>query len=275
MGYIGGMGDFLLQNEASVRIAIFAGMLAIMGGLELLSPKRRLSIGRLRRWVQNLGVVVVNTAALRLVFFFLPALAVGFAHLMADDGFGLLNLIDLPFWAKVVIGVVVLDGIIWAQHLAMHNVPVLWRLHRVHHADLDIDVTTGLRFHPVEIILSMALKLGAIALLGPPALAVLIFEILLNGGAMFNHANVALPRWLDRVLRTVIVTPDFHRVHHSVIVSETNSNFGFSLSVWDRLFGTYTAQPAEGHLGMDIGLAEYRDGDRQGFGWMLALPFRR
>jgi sterol desaturase/sphingolipid hydroxylase (fatty acid hydroxylase superfamily) len=250
-------------------------MLALMGGLELARPKRRLALARVKRWVQNLGVVVVNTAALRLAFFFLPTLAVGFAALMQAEGVGLLNAAGLPFWANVLVGVVALDGVIWAQHVLMHRVPMLWRLHRVHHADMDIDVTTGLRFHPVEILLSMAVKLAAIALLGPPALAVLVFEILLNGGAMFNHANVALPRRLDRALRTVIVTPDFHRVHHSTVERETNSNYGFSLSVWDRLFGTYRAQPAAGHDGMEIGLAEYRDGDRQGFGWMLALPFRR
>jgi len=270
-----GMGEFLLENEAAVRMAVFGGMLLVMGALEFAAPRRRLSVGRVKRWVQNLGVVVVNTAAVRAAFFFLPALAVGFAALMAEQGIGLLNLVDLSFWAKVLIGAVVLDGIIWAQHVAMHHVPVLWRLHKVHHADLDIDVTTGLRFHPVEIVVSMVLKLAAIALLGPPALAVLIFEILLNGGAMFNHANVALPSWLDRILRVVIVTPDFHRVHHSTVVRETNSNFGFNLSVWDRLFRTYNAEPQAGHDGMDIGLEEYRDARRQGFGWMLVLPFRR
>lgn len=269
------MGDFLLQNEATVRMSVFGGMLLVMGLLELASPKRRLSVGRLKRWFQNIGVVVVNTAAVRAAFFFLPALAVGFAVVMAEQGGGLLNLVELPFWAEVLIGVVVLDGIIWAQHLAMHHVPLLWRLHRVHHADLDIDVTTALRFHPVEIVVSMALKLAAIALLGPAALAVLIFEILLNGGAMFNHANVALPGWLDRPLRLFIVTPDFHRVHHSTIVGETNSNFGFNLSIWDRMFRTYNAQPQAGHVGMDIGISEYRDEERQGFGWMLALPFRK
>lgn len=269
------MGEFLLQNEAAVRMAVFGGMLAVMVGLELASPKRRLTVGRAKRWFQNIGVVVVNTFVVRVAFFFLPALAVGFAVLMADQGIGLLNLIDLPFWLEVLIGVIVLDGIIWAQHLLMHHVPILWRLHKVHHADLDIDVTTALRFHPVEIVVSMALKLLAIALLGPAALAVLIFEILLNGGAMFNHANVALPGWLDRALRLVIVTPDFHRVHHSTKVRETNSNFGFNLSIWDRVFGTYNAQPEAGHDGMEIGVNEYRNEGRQGFVWMLALPFRK
>lgn len=269
------MGEFLLQNEAAVRMAVFGGMLALMGGLELLSPRRRPSLGRARRWFQNIAVVFVNTLVVRAAFFFLPALAVGFAVLMVEHEIGLLNLIELPFWFEVLLGVIVLDGIIWAQHLAMHHVPILWRLHRVHHADLDIDVTTALRFHPVEIVVSMALKLAAIALLGPAALAVLIFEILLNGGAMFNHANVALPQWLDRGLRLLIVTPDFHRVHHSTVVRETNSNFGFNLSVWDRMFGTYRAQPEAGHQDMEIGLTAYRDAGRQGLGWMLALPFRR
>ncbi|WP_416896841.1 MAG: sterol desaturase family protein [Minwuia sp.] len=269
------MGNFLLANEGTIRLAIFGGMLALMGGLELLAPKRQLSLGRVRRWFQNIGVVVVNTAAVRAAFFFLPALAVGFAALIAERGIGLFNLVDLPFWLEVLLAIVFLDGVIYAQHVAFHLIPPLWRIHRMHHADLDIDVTTALRFHPVEIVLSMVLKLAVIAVLGPAAVAVLIFEILLNGGAMFNHANVDLPRWLDRSLRWLIVTPDFHRVHHSTVVGETNSNYGFSLSLWDRLFGTYRPQPEAGHVGMNIGLAEYRDGARQGFLWMLALPFRR
>ncbi|WP_417516293.1 sterol desaturase family protein [Minwuia sp.] len=269
------MGNFLLENEATVRLAVFGVMLALMGALECAAPKRRLTVGRIGRWFQNIGVVVVNTVALRLAFFFLPTLAVGFAVLMADQGIGLLNLLDWPWWVEVIVGAVVLDVIIYGQHVAFHRVPVFWRIHRMHHADLDIDVTTALRFHPVEIVLSMGLKLVAIALLGPPALAVLIFEILLNGGAMFNHANIALPGWLDRILRLGIVTPDFHRVHHSSIEGETNSNYGFNLSIWDRLFGTYRAQPRRGHRGMEIGLSQFRDADRQGFGWMLALPFRK
>jgi len=269
------MSDFLLQNEATIRLAVFLGMLGAMMLLEYMAPKRGLSLARSGRWFQNIFVVFLNTLALRAAFFFLPTLAVGFAFLMQERGIGLLNQFDLPFWLQFVLAVVVLDLIIYAQHAVFHYMPLFWRLHRVHHADLDIDATTALRFHPVEIVLSMALKLGAIALLGAPAVAVLVFEMLLNGGAIFNHANLALPRWLDHTLRLVIVTPDMHRVHHSTIMGETNSNFGFSLSLWDRLFGTYRAQPEAGHQGMQIGLSAYRDGDRQGLLWMLTLPFRK
>lgn len=269
------MGEFLTANEGAVRVAVFAAVLAAMAALECVVPKRPLSQPRIRRWFANLAVVVIDTFAVRLAFFFLPALAVGFAALMQERGIGLLNWAALPDWAAFVVALLALDLIIYAQHVAFHYVPVLWRMHRVHHADLDIDVTTGLRFHPAEIVLSMGLKLAAIAALGAPPLAVLVFEIGLNGLAMFNHANIDLPARLDRLLRLVIITPDVHRVHHSVIPRETNSNFGFNLSLWDRVFGTYDAQPEKGHRGMEIGLPAYRDGARQGLAWMVALPFRR
>lgn len=273
--YLGSMDQFLLDNEAMLRLGVFGGMLAAMVVAERLAPRRRLTQAVAGRWFRNLSIVVLNTVALRLGFFFLPTLAVGFAFLVAEQGIGLFNLVALPPVLEVVAAVLLLDLAIWAQHVAFHKVPLFWRLHRVHHADMDIDVTTGLRFHPVEIILSMVFKFAVIALLGPAAVAVLLFEVVLNGAAMFNHANLRLPAWLDRPLRWIIVTPDFHRVHHSTVPSETDSNYGFNLTLWDRLFRTMTPQPRAGHDGMEIGLAEYRDGPRQGLGWMLALPFRR
>ncbi|PJK30418.1 sterol desaturase family protein [Minwuia thermotolerans] len=269
------MGDFLIENEGAVRIAVFVIILAGMAGLERLVPKRPLGQPRLRRWFGNLAVVAIDTAALRLLFFFLPALAVGFAAWLEAEGVGLLNAVALPYWAEFLIAVLILDLVIYGQHVAFHHVPFLWRMHRMHHADLDIDVTTGLRFHPAEIVLSMLLKLAVIAALGAPALAVLVFEIALNGLAMFNHSNIDLPVWLERPLRRLIITPDVHRVHHSTIPREHNSNFGFNLSVWDRIFRTWRAQPEKGHRGMEIGLSAYRDGARQGLLWMMALPFRR
>lgn len=273
--YLKGMDQFLLENEAMLRLGVFGGVLLIMGVAERLAPRRLLSQPVAGRWFRNLSVVVLNTIALRLGFFFLPTLAVGFAYLMVDNGIGLFNLVDLPVWAEVLAAILLLDLAIWAQHVAFHRIPLFWRLHRVHHADMDIDVTTGLRFHPVEIILSMLFKFAVIALLGPAAVAVLVFEVVLNGAAMFNHANFRLPPRLDRAVRILIVTPDFHRVHHSTVMGETNSNYGFNLTLWDRMFGTCVAQPVAGHDGMSIGLAEFRSGDRQGLAWMLALPFRR
>lgn len=273
--YLRGMDRFLLENEAMLRLGVFGGVLLIMAVAERLAPRRLLGQSLPGRWFRNLSVVVLNTISLRLGFFFLPTLAVGFACLMVENGIGLFNLIDLPMWAEVLAAILLLDLAIWAQHVAFHRVPLFWRLHRVHHADMDIDVTTGLRFHPVEIILSMLFKFAVIALLGPAAVAVLVFEVVLNGAAMFNHANLRLPLWLDRIVRTLIVTPDFHRVHHSTVMGETNANYGFNLTLWDRMFGTCVPQPAAGHDGMDIGLAEYRSDDRQGLVWMLTLPFRR
>ena len=215
--------------------------------------------------------MAIDTLLVRLVF---PLTAVGLALLAEARGFGLLIALSTPYWLAVPIGVVALDLAIYLQHVLFHAVPALWRLHRMHHADLEFDVTTGARFHPVEILLSMAIKLGVIAALGPPAVAVLIFEVLLNATALFNHANVRLPLALDRVLRWVVVTPDMHRVHHSVVVRETNSNFGFNLPWWDRLFGTYRDQPAAGHAGMTIGIEQFRDPDELRPRRMLSQPFR-
>jgi len=262
---------FFTEHEAFIRLASFIGIFAIMAVWEVLAPCRALTVSRARRWTANLGVVVLNSVLLRLLF---PAAAVGVAAVAAEHGWGLLNVYQLPLMLAVLLAVVLMDMVIWVQHVMVHAIPVLWRLHRVHHADLDYDVTTGLRFHPLEIILSMLIKFATVLLLGAPVIAVVIFEVVLNATAMFNHGNIRLPAKLDRMLRWVLVTPDMHRVHHSIEDDEANSNFGFSLSWWDRLFGTYRAQPRAGQQGMTIGIHGYRDPTQvDGLPGMLALPF--
>jgi sterol desaturase/sphingolipid hydroxylase (fatty acid hydroxylase superfamily) len=250
------MNDFLLSHADTIRLAFFVGVFAVMAAWEALAPRRQRSFGRLRRWPGNIGIVVLNSLVMKLA---LPVAAVEFAATASARGWGLLPAVDLPVWVEFMLAVMILDFAIYVQHVLFHAVPALWRLHRMHHADLDFDVTTGARFHPVEILLSMVIKFAAIAALGPSAVAVLVFEILLNGTAMFNHANARLPLGLDRWLRWIVVTPDMHRVHHSIVPHETNSNFGFNLPWWDRLFGTYRDQPAAGHQGMTIGLNRFRE----------------
>ncbi len=263
--------DWILRNELPVRLGFFFGIFAIMAAWELLAPRRTLTVSKSIRWANNLGLVFLNSFILHLLF---PAAAVGVAALAEQRGWGLLNFYETPFIPSVVIAVIVMDFVIYLQHVMVHAVPVLWRLHRVHHADLDYDVTTGARFHTFEIILSMLIKFATIMVLGPPVVAVVIFEVLLNATAMFNHGNVRLPTSLDRVLRWFLVTPDMHRVHHSVEDDEANSNFGFSLPWWDRLFGTYRDQPRGGHEGMTIGIHKYRDPKQVNrLPGMLALPF--
>ncbi|WP_111732783.1 sterol desaturase family protein [Roseovarius amoyensis] len=265
------MPDRLLDAEPTIRLAVFLGVLVAMMMWEIAAPRRRQEMPRVLRWSNNLALVIVDTAILRLVF---PMLAVGLAVMAQAGGWGLFNVPDWPGWVTVVLSVLVLDLAIYLQHVMFHAVPALWRLHRMHHADTEIDATTGLRFHPVEILLSMAIKLAVVAALGAPPVAVLIFEVLLNATALFNHANINLPRRVDRVLRLVMVTPDMHRVHHSVIPAETNSNFGFNLPWWDRLLGTYRAQPVKGHLGMTIGLERFRDRRELWLDRMLLQPLR-
>lgn len=249
------LANFVLANEAPIRLGCFVGILAVMALWEVLAPRRALTVSKTVRWANNLGLVFFNSFLLRLIF---PAAAVGMAAFASSRGWGIFNYYETPFWLAVVVSVVAMDFIIYLQHVMMHAVPALWRLHRMHHADLDFDVTTGARFHPVEIILSMLIKFAAIVVLGPPVMAVLVFEVLLNATAMFNHGNVRLPLGLDRLLRWIVVTPDMHRVHHSVEDDEANSNFGFNLPWWDRLLGTYRAQPRAGHTGMIIGIHKYR-----------------
>jgi sterol desaturase/sphingolipid hydroxylase (fatty acid hydroxylase superfamily) len=265
------MTDMLLGNEPLVRLLVFAGVFAAMAGWEVVAPRREQKLARGTRWPSNIGVVVLDTALVRIVF---PTTAVGLALLAEARGWGLLNTFELPIWASVPLAVMMLDFAIYLQHVLFHAVPALWRLHRMHHADQEIDVTTGARFHPIEILLSMGIKLGVIAAVGTPAVAVLIFEVLLNATSMFNHSNVCMPARLDRMLRWIVVTPDMHRVHHSIVARETNSNFGFNLPWWDRLFGTYRDQPAAGHVAMTIGIEQFRDPKEQRFDRMLTQPFR-
>jgi sterol desaturase/sphingolipid hydroxylase (fatty acid hydroxylase superfamily) len=261
----------VLSFEPAVRLGAFAGIFVLMTLWELAAPRRRQDVPRLSRWPGNLGVVVLDALAIRLVF---PTAAVGVALLAETRSWGLLHTQEMPIWLALAASVILLDLAIYLQHVLVHAVPVLWRLHRMHHADLEFDVSTGVRFHPLEILLSTAIKLIVIAALGTPALAVLIFEVLLNATSMFNHGNVRLPLRLDRVLRWIVVTPEMHRVHHSVLPRETNSNFGFNLPWWDRLFGTYRAEPAAGHEGMTIGIEQFRDPRELRLDRMLVQPFR-
>jgi sterol desaturase/sphingolipid hydroxylase (fatty acid hydroxylase superfamily) len=263
--------DALLSYEQYIRLAAFCGVFALMAAWELIEPRRTQTIGRGWRWPNNLGVVVVDTLLVRILF---PTAAVGVALVAEAHGLGLFNVLPLPAWIGVVASVILLDLAIYFQHVLFHAVPVLWRLHRMHHADLDIDVSTGLRFHPIEILLSMVIKLAVVIALGAPAIAVLIFEVLLNATSMFNHSNVHIPERLDGVVRWFVVTPDMHRVHHSIVARETNSNFGFNLPWWDRLFGTYRAQPAAGHEAMKIGIEQFRDPRELRLDRMLLQPFR-
>lgn len=266
-----GIETFVLEREALIRLGVFAFVFVTMLVWELIAPRRKLSVSKALRWTSNLGLLVLNSIVLRLMF---PAAAVGIAYSVAQRGWGMFNLVDLPLWFEIFAAVLLLDFAIYLQHRLMHQLPLLWRLHRVHHADLDFDLTTGSRFHTIEIIVSMLFKWGVILLLGPALIAVLIFEVLLNGMAIFNHANISLPGAIDRIVRHLLVTPDMHRVHHSTLVPETNSNYGFNLSIWDRIFKTYIDQPEKGHDAMTIGLAEFRDVKQvDQLPGMLGLPF--
>jgi len=257
--------------EPLLRLGVFGLTLFVLMTFELFAPRRPLSIGRAQRWPSNLGIVLVDTLVVRILF---PSAAVGWALLVQARGWGLLTQLALPSVAEFGIAFVALDLVIYGQHVLFHSVPLLWRLHRVHHADLDFDVTTGVRFHPIEILVSMLIKFAAVAVLGAPVIAVMAFEIILNAATMFNHANVALPAGADRILRRMVVTPDMHRVHHSILAHETHSNFGFNFPWWDRLFGTYRAQPEAGHGAITIGLPVFRDASELRLDRMLLQPLR-
>jgi len=259
----------VLTSEVALRLGAFLAVFAAMAVWETVAPRRVLRMPKRARWTANLGVAALNSLLVRLLF---PAAAVGAAAMAASRGWGVVALLNLPVWAAVMLSVVALDLAIYLQHVLFHAVPTLWRLHRVHHADLDFDVTTGLRFHPIEMILSMLFKLSVVVALGPPVVAVLVFEVLLNATSMFNHGNVRLAALGDRVLRSMLVTPDMHRIHHSVLRLEANSNFGFCLSWWDRLLGTYRAQPMASHEEMTIGTAQLQDAHDQSLAWLLWLP---
>ena len=265
------MRDALFAYEPLIRLGAFAGVFIVMAGWEVLTPQRPQTVGRNWRWPNNLGVLAVDALLVRVV---LPITTVGMALVAEAHGVGLFNMIALPVWASIIVSVMVLDLAIYLQHVLFHAVPALWRLHRMHHADLEVDVTTGLRFHPVEILLSTGIKLAVVTAVGAPAAAVLIFEVLLNATSIFNHSNVRIPADIDRILRWFVVTPDMHRVHHSILRRETNSNFGFNLPWWDRLLGTYRAQPAAGHAAMTIGIEQFRDPRELGLDRMLLQPFR-
>ncbi len=261
-----------MTNEATIRLGFFFGVFILFAVLEMIIPRRALRASKGGRWTANIGITMVDTALVRLIF---SSGAVGVAIFVSGRNLGILNMIEIPYWAAVVISVVVLDLVIYLQHVMFHTIPLLWRLHRMHHTDLDIDVTSGTRFHPLEIVLSMGIKIGAIFFLGAPPLSVLIFEVVLNAASMFNHSNIYIPIELDRILRLLVVTPDMHRVHHSVIIKEFNSNFGFSVSWWDRLLGTYRPQPKMGHNDMKIGLAMIRDERKLSLFHLLVQPFGR
>ena len=266
------MKFFLHAHEPSIRLSVFAGVFIVMALWEFLAPRRNQLDSRQVRWPSNLAVVLVDTLLLRIA---LPTTAVGLAFAVQGIGWGFFNIVAVPDWLGIFASVVVLDLAIYLQHVAFHAVPMFWRLHRMHHADLAFDVTTGVRFHPFEILLSMLIKFAVIALLGAPPVAVLIFEVLLNATSMFNHGNVRIPAWIDHILRWIIVTPDMHRVHHSMLKHETDSNFGFNLSCWDRLFRTYRPQPEAGHAGMTIGIEQFRDPRELRLDRMLSQPFRQ
>ncbi len=269
-----------MQNELYWRLGAFLAGLVIFSIWESLTPKRPRQISRLIRWPRNLGinfssVILINLINSVLTRFFVPIAAAGAAIWAANHNFGLMNALSLPLWLSLPLTIILLDLVIYAQHVLFHASPTLWRLHMIHHIDQELDATSGIRFHPVEILLSLILKMGVVLILGAPFLGVVIFEIILNLSAMFNHGNIRLSQNTDRFLRAFIVTPDMHRVHHSVIPKETHSNFGFNLSLWDKIFGTYRAQPKEGHQDMKLGLPGFESVPKTGLGFMLLRPFTR
>ena len=268
------MAIFDGMSEGALRLSIFAGVFLVMAVLEILMPKRPLGAPKSRRWLTNVAIGGIDSVVVKLMsLFVIPLAAVATAVWAEWHGWGLFNQFAMPLWLEIAIVVIVLDFAIYLQHVASHKIGMLWQFHQVHHSDVDIDVTTAIRFHPIEIALSMLYKIVLVLLLGPLPLAVVIFEVILNGCAMFNHSNIDLPGPLDRLLRLILVTPDMHRIHHSVIHRETDSNYGFNLSWWDRIFATYRAQPEKGHDAMTIGLSEYQSPKPTRLGWSLLLPF--
>jgi sterol desaturase/sphingolipid hydroxylase (fatty acid hydroxylase superfamily) len=266
------MLEFIAKNEPALRLGIFLGIFMSMAVWEWRWPMRQLKHSKLLRWTNNIGIAALNTVILRLL---LPAAIVGVAAYAQSRGIGLFNILDLPLWLAILATVLLLDLAIYGQHVLVHKIPILWRLHLMHHADLDFDVTTAVRFHPLEILLSAGIKIGLVLLLGAHPVAVVIFEVLLSGTALFNHSNARIPGKIDQLLRLILVTPDMHRVHHSIIPMETNSNFGFNLPWWDRIFGTYRAQPEQGHLDMTIGIEAFREDRELWMDRLLAQPLRK
>ncbi|PCI08956.1 MAG: fatty acid hydroxylase [Gammaproteobacteria bacterium] len=264
------LNEFLILNEIRIRLVFFFGVFLLLAIWEVFSPRRKLILPKAMRWANNIALVFLNSLILRVLF---PMAAVGMAVFAEEHGWGIFNYYDVSFAITVITSIVIMDAIIYLQHVMVHAIPVLWRIHRVHHADPDFDVTTGSRFHPLEIILSILIKFSVIVVLGPPVMAVIIFEVLLNASAMFNHSNIRINVNIDKYLRWIVVTPDMHRVHHSVVADETNSNFGFTLPWWDRLFGTYKDQPRAGHANMTIGINDYNQPKQVTWlSGMLTLP---
>jgi sterol desaturase/sphingolipid hydroxylase (fatty acid hydroxylase superfamily) len=260
-----------MESESTIRLVSFLGLFMLVGLAEHLWPRLTLTAPKGQRWFCNVAIVVVDSLVVRLS---LPVLPTGVAAMARLNGWGVLNISALPLWLKIILGILALDLTIYLQHRAFHRIPIFWRFHRMHHTDLDIDVSSGNRFHPLEILFSLIIKMGVVAVIGIPVVAVVIFEVLLNASSLFNHGNLRIPADIDRWLRLILVTPDMHRVHHSTIPRETDSNFSFNLPWWDRMLGTYRDQPRAGHSGMTIGLKEFRDAGRLGIGYLLMLPFR-
>ena len=260
---------FIAENEPTIRLAVFLGLFGVLALSEYLRPRRPLVTSKSHRWFTNFAIVVIDSVVVRLIF---PAAAVGVALWAQANGYGLFNATSVAVWIAGLVSIISLDFAVWFSHLLSHKVPIFWRFHRMHHSDRDIDVSTAIRFHPVEIVLSMIYKVAWVVALGAPAWSVILFEIILNGVAMFNHSNLKLPLVLDRITRLIIVTPDMHRVHHSTIRRETDSNYGFNFPFWDKMFGTYIAQPEKGHDGMQIGIAEWQDEKPTQLGWTLSVP---
>lgn len=264
------MNEFILSNELPLRLSFFFGIFLVIAIWEIVFPRRALTQSKVRRWINNLAVVVIDNLALRILF---PILAVGLAVIAERNEWGVFNIFEIPVLVNVALSVIIFDFLIYLQHVMFHMIPLLWRLHRMHHIDPDYDVTTASRFHPIEIILSMIIKMAAILVIGPAPIAIICFEIILNGSAMFNHGNIKLPQKIDAIIRKLIVTPDMHRVHHSIYPSETNSNYGFFLSLWDQWMGTYKPQPKKGHELMIIGLEYFRDLKFLNLHWLILIPF--
>ena len=259
------------MDQGFIRLLVFFSVLVLMASAEAMWPRKKRTLLRPNRWFSNVSLSVLNIIVIKLLG---PITAITLASYAANHNIGLLNILGLPFLVNVVLGVILLDLAIYAQHVASHKIPLLWRFHKVHHADRDIDVTTGIRFHPIEALLSMLYKSLVVLVLGPLPFTVFLFEVILNASAMFNHANLRLPIKVDHIIRKLIVTPDFHRVHHSITEQETDNNYGFFLSSWDRLFKTYTAQPQSGHDDMRIGLNEFQTQSPANLFWSLRLPFK-
>ena len=266
------LSEISSNAEMLIRLSSFVGLFALFAVWELVTPRRTRQHSKSVRWLNNLAIMVLNGLIVRLG---IPLAAVGTAVAAQNQNLGLLNIVEMPAVMAIVVAILALDFILYLQHLVFHHVDFLWRLHRMHHADLDVDVTTGLRFHPIEIVLSMAIKMAAVLVLGAPVLAVIAFEVLLNASSLFNHANIYIPEKVDRILRYFIVTPDMHRVHHSVERMETNSNFGFNVPWWDYLFRTYRATPQAGQIGMNVGIEYFRTPRDLWLDHLLIQPFRK